>query len=56
MDAKITIPVSATMRVHPDGSVEMIEAEYVTTTADAIARFLLKQFHIKAEKKEEGNQ
>lgn len=45
-DEPITIPVAATMQKQPDGSYKMVKAEYITTTADAVARFLLERFHI----------
>ena len=43
-DNHIRIPVSARMRKQPDGSFEMIDAEYVDTTADVVARFIINAF------------
>lgn len=49
-DNMITLPVVATMRLQPDGSFKMVEAEYITVSADVVARFLLDRFHVSAEK------
>lgn len=44
----IRIPVAATMRKQPDGSFEMVAAEWAEVTADSVARFLLQKFGVDA--------
>ena len=48
----VTLPVVAHMRVI-DGKAVMVDAEYMTVSADDLAQFFLRAFHVNCRKIEE---